>query len=67
MQNTIDVRRSHEAYEAMDVATQETINDAYRKATVVLKSIPGLKVAHDDRAEELVAALTHYVIRCREK
>jgi hypothetical protein len=61
----INTQKMHDRYEELSVADRNAIDKAYTAATTILKPACGV-LAVDDRAEELVAALTHYVIRCRE-
>lgn len=63
MENTINVRRNHEAYENASKGMQDAVNRAYKAARAELMD-RGLNCYGDDRAEELVAAIMHYVISC---
>lgn len=57
---TAEDSKWHAKYEALDDATRQTIDDAYTAARKQLAFI--CKPANDDRAEELVAALTKYAL-----
>jgi len=66
--------RLHKVYEDMEFMepwNAEAIDNAYKAAIQVLKheiridGSYGFSPANDDRAEQLVAALTNYVMECK--
>lgn len=61
----INTREEHARYEALDENTREAIDEAFLAAAKALRA-RGVKTVGDDRAEELVAAITHYVVRAKE-
>lgn len=63
MLNTIDVRESHKNYEQSSEGHKKAIGHAYTACIKVLID-EGYDVAGDDRAEELIAAIHHYITRC---
>lgn len=57
---TIDTQKEHDRYEKRDANTRIAIDRAYSAAVKELAKF-GLEVANDDRAEELIAAISYYV------
>lgn len=60
--NTIDTITMHNTYEDAAEPTQEAIGNAFQAAADALKA-SGFKLDMADPAEELVAALTHFLVR----
>lgn len=60
----IDVKAMHEVYENYSQREKDIVDEAYREATWSLH-YDGVTTCRDDRAEELIAAITHYIERCR--
>jgi hypothetical protein len=61
MNSAIDFRAMHALYEDAPQNIKQAIDDAYSAAIVPLKAA-GLKINGLDPSEELIAALTHFVI-----
>jgi len=61
MKNTLDIRAAHNLYKNLPEKERDAVDDAYSAARLALVGC-GFKVANDDRAEELVAAITQYLI-----
>ena len=63
MVSSIDVKLNTRRYEAAPPRMRRAIDDAFKAAIKPLVKAD-LAVAADERAEELVAAITHFVVRC---
>ena len=59
---TIDTQKEHDRYQARDANTRVAIDAAYTAARKALQE-SSIEVANDDRAEELIAAISYYVRR----
>lgn len=60
---TIDTQKEHEKYEGMSVERRIAVDNAFKEAIKALKAHGVKECAMDDRAEELVAAISYYVRR----
>ena len=61
MKNTLDIRAAHKQYEELLSHDQLAVDVAFKEIQNTFKTF-GLACATDDRAEELIAAITQYLL-----
>ena len=64
---TAEYRKWHGYYESVaSNATRSVIDNAYTAARKALRDA-GYEAANDDRAEDLIAAITQYLVQSRDR